>query len=324
MTAPKFCTIDSVRTALLDPLGIPDPGPDVVAQATAEVYQLASEAYVREDPAARGRAERVLHLINSLHHFAPPVQAVPAVIWGVLSRALLDNAFRKYGGAAEMSPKEMAARLEAKVQEVGCQNHPLDDEMMDPKDNRPLTVWAKNWFGSTFGFSVQLTALSMHCPTDSRRIVLENMADEMRGTTHRDMRARFTEAIGLKYDAETALQDPDRLTESFALSNYRTAISSLSDCTRGLGAFFSIERNWPVECMKLVEGFRKRGMSEEAIEVFNLHATTDVEHSAEWLSILEASNLTPPQCAKVVDGAVAQLNVRRRMYDAMRSYLYGR
>jgi pyrroloquinoline quinone (PQQ) biosynthesis protein C len=326
MTHPWRVTLDELHEALTEPLGTVDPGKDALERAVADSIALAQAAYKQADPAARLFAERVLHVIQVRSHFAPPMQGVPAIYWNVLIRAKLATELRPpsdwpdlTAGIDRLETTELKRRLEDAVARFGCHNHDFLDDVADRSGDRALRIFAKNWYGSCQGFSHQLIQMVQRTTGAVRRSVSDNVADEFSGVGHDELRMRFIESVGFRYDAQVAATDPERVVESYALMSYRTGICVIQDTMFALGSFYTTEANWPLECKRMLVGLRGRGCTDHDLEYWSEHAHADEDHAAEWLEVLLEAARTPALRERVLTGALAQLHLRRRMYDSMRA-----
>ena len=297
-----------------------DPSPAAIAGAVEDALELARRAYVAGEPDAMRALEHLLYRIHVRASFGAPVEPVLAATWSVLIRAGLRTWLGLYDGPSEVEPAAMRPLLEAAVHEHGAFNHPLLARY-DEDGERGYGVFVKNWFGSCHGFSQQLTALAQRSQGKAKMIVLENLDDEFDGETHDTLRTRFIASLGHRFDAMGALEDPDRVVESFALLNFRTALCALPDPAYALGSFYTTEANWPPECQRHLAINRRRGLDERALAYWTTHATADTDHAEAWIAALEGAYRDPVSCGRVVRGGVAQLKLRRRMYDAMMNHI---
>src|SRR5262249_38383962 len=97
----------------------------------------------------------------------------------------------------------------------------------------------------------------------------------------------------------------------------RTGVCLLNNPLFALGGFYTIEANWPPECKRMLVGLRKRCHKEHDLEYWVTHAHADEHHAAEWLGVLLDVATTTRARAEVLTGALAQLHLRRQMYDTM-------
>lgn len=295
--------------------------PEAVAAAATAAADLAARSYLQGDGEARWQAEHAIYYLNIDSHFAPPADPVAGVVWTTLMQAKLADLRRELGGEAagrEYTTAEMKAALEAAVARWGAFNHPVLPEI-EKKGLPAYRIWAKNWFGSCFGFSLQLASLIQRTTGAAKKAVLENLNDEFDDTvTHDVLRVRFYESLGLRYSSEEAVVDPDWVLGSTELLNLRTGLCNLPDPMPALGCFYTVEANWPPEC-KIHHAMNKgRGVDDHTLEYWTTHAFADEHHSAEWLEVLIDSARTGAQRTAAVEGAVVQLKLRWRMYDQIR------
>ncbi len=317
-------TLPQLSSFFEEPIGLSNPHADVVSQAVTDAYALARAAFEQSDPAARLFAERAMHVIQTRSHFAPPMHAIPAAYWNVLIRHKLASELKVpgdwahlVGDAEELTRDELSRRLQVAVQDFGCHNHPMIDLIGSEQGNRALLVFAKNWYGSCQGFASQLVQLVQRTSGRVRQSVAENVEDEFAGVSHDELRQRFIESIGFAYDSGSATTDADRVPESYAIMSYRTGVCLINNTLYALGSFYTTEANWPLECVRMLTALRRRGCSEHDLEYWTTHAHADEDHAAEWLEVLIEATTTPSQRREVLTAALAQLHLRRRMYDSM-------
>ena len=132
------------------------------------------------------------------------------------------------------------------------------------------------------------------------------------------------QGVGTRFDPDRAPEDPEVLTETLSLINWRAAASALSDPCLGLGLFYSIEANWRFECKRHLAALRAFGVADEYLASLVIHVERDENHAEEWLAMVRRSVTNPQDRAVVVRGLSVEFAVRREMYDAIRRYLYGR
>lgn len=296
---------------------------DAVAVAATASAELARRAYAQGDRDARRQAESMIYFLNIDSYFAPPVDPVAGVVWTTLMQSKLAELRRDFGGdlgSAEFTDAEMQSQLEAAVTRWGAFNHPLLDDLQRSRSLPAYCIWAKNWFGSCFGFSLQLGSLVQRTTGETRRAVIDNLNDEFNDeATHDSLRIRFYESLGLHPSPEEAVADPDWVLDSTELLNLRTGLCNLNDPMPALGCFYGVEANWPAECRRHHAMNTDRGLDARTLEYWSTHAFADEHHSEEWLGAIKSLAQTGAQRAAVVEGAVIQLRLRWRMYDAIRA-----
>ena len=322
-----WCTLESVRSLTAKGLEAPEPPAGAVAEAHAGAQRLAHDAWVSQSPSAQALAERILYAIHIDSGFAAPIAQPVGVIWQTLIREQLRFAFA-LGPVAPFDPKELPKRMEKAIEELGAWNHPLLDEMMREPAGTMFGVWSKNWYGSTHGYTFQMTSIaqrlapesdiSAYTPTVFKNLS-DELADEFTKTAHHVLRYRVLTRAGVSYDVPTGVDNPDMVTEAFGLSNFRSGVAALADPMYALGNVYGIEANWVLETPKLAGRLREKGFDEKSIESYSVHATLDVGHAKEWLDMIAGIPLTPAKAARILNGAISGLAMRRRMYDAVRA-----
>jgi hypothetical protein len=157
-----------------------------------------------------------------------------------------------------------------------------------------------------------------------------NLGDELGADAepHVVLRARTLQNFGVTYDADdagvlgqgTAFEDPDVLTEAFALSNARTAFSQAPDAAFSLGCFYTIEACFPAVCRRIVALLRRRGITDDALYYWALHGEADEQHSAAWLEAIRQAEFGDDVHARIAQGALSHLGVRHALFQALESH----
>ena len=313
--------VSLLRTRIRAAWGNVPADPEALAAATAAARDLARRAYVEDERAARWNAESIIYNLNLESCFAPPAEPLAATVWTLLMQAKLAALRREFAGdgdGQDLSADQMEARLRAAVERWGAYNHPLLDQLRGSRSLEAYRVWAKNWFGSCYGFSLQLASLVQRTTGAAKKAVLENLNDEFDdAVTHDTLRIRFYESLGLRHSPELALDDPDWVLDSTELLNLRTGLCSLADPMPALGCFYGVEANWPPECRLHHAMNKARGLDDHTVEYWTTHAFADEGHAEEWLEVVKSTCRTGAQRSAAVEGAVVQLRLRWRMYDAI-------
>ena len=321
-SASDACTVAAIVGSLLEPATAGSPGPEQLEAAVRDAHALSVAAYQRNEANAVRRAEELLHAVHVNNGFFPPTGGTASIVWGILMRAKLAFALAPHLRQRSVSVEEMRTTLMQAVQKADEVDHTFIDEAIAHPGLRGLIIYSKNWFGSTHGFPSQLASLSQRCRGEVRQIVLGNLMEEFKGVEHDELRARFVRSIGLDFDPARAAEDADVAVECLSLLNYRSGVSMLRNPAFSLGSFYTIEAVFPPVCRRLLYGLRKRGFAEESIETFRLHVEVDENHAAEWMEMLESSELDGEDRAMAVAGGLAQLDIRHQMYDATRRMLH--
>ena len=218
--------------------------------------------------------------------------------------------------------EDLQALLREAVIKTDREDHTWIDEILEesPYDHN-FVVYTKNWFITAYGFCHQLISLAQHTNVKVERVVLSNVSDELQGTDHATQRSRFFKSIcGRPFDSLQALEDPDTLTEAFALSNYRTGVCALPVPSYALGSFYSVEVAYVPSCERLLRGLNKHAFGDQDIlDYVSGHGVLDSQHSEEWVDAIRAADLTEQDYECVTAGALAQLELRHRWFEAMRA-----
>jgi pyrroloquinoline quinone (PQQ) biosynthesis protein C len=291
---------------------------EAIAEASEASEVLAARAYRGRDLEARRQAETIIYFLNLDSCFAPPLRPAPAVVWTTLMQAKLSQLREEYVAdvSGDLGVDEMTERLESAVNQWGAFNHPVLGVLENSGAVEPYRVWAKNWFGSCYGFSQQLASLVQRTTGEVKKTVLENLNDEFDdAVTHDTLRVRFYESLGLGHSPEEAIYDPDWVPGSTELLNLRTGLCNLESPLWALGCFYTVEANWPPECRRHHAMNKARGLDEHTLEYWTTHAFADEHHSEEWLDAVKSLCQTGQERAAVIEGALIQLRLRWRMYD---------
>jgi pyrroloquinoline quinone (PQQ) biosynthesis protein C len=324
MTGTTYCDIAYLRGCFAEGLWGPRAGEDAALGAVREAHDLGRRAYERSIPRDAATAERLLYFIHRNNAFAPPVAAIPAVIWGILVQTKLDNLLPP-SPTRELTLEEMVDELQRGVKEGGTHIHPLLDDLARDESLRGYKVFLKNWYGMASGFNEFLASVAQRATRAMKREIHDNLSDEIfDDTPHIDLRARVLEGAGTRFDELRAVDDPDIATEAFALINWRAAASALPNPCLALGLFYSIEANWQYEARRHYAALKALGVPDASLTSLSHHIERDEDHAGGWLEMIKTAVSSPRGPGLVVSGRSAEFAVRRRMYDAIRRYLYER
>lgn len=324
MSSLPFCSVAALKN---DFEGTPWkhlPDKEGIVGAAREACELGRRAYDTAIPSDAASAERLLYFIHRNSAFAPPVPAVAATIWAILVQAKFEKLLPE-APPSELDAEEMAAKLEEGVLQGGTHTHPLLDDLASDTTLRGYRVFLKNWYAMASGFTEFLVAVAQRATPQMQRGIVENLSDEIfEDVPHIDLRARVLEGAGTHFDAVSASEDPDIVTETFSLINWRAATSALPSPYLALGLFYCIEANWRLECRRHHAALRALGVPEVHLTSFALHSDRDEDHAGEWLRMVKETVEDPRDRGIVVRGLSVELDVRHKMYDAIRRCLYDR
>lgn len=133
--------------------------------------------------------------------------------------------------------------------------------------------------------------------------------------SHPALYRRFLRALGLEprdWDAVAPLPE----TKAFVTRHIE--LTSLRHYLVGLGAV-GPGHEWaiPVMFACLVDGLRRSGVAEEALDYFTLHIAQDLEHARLLRAALARSADDPANQARILEGARASLETRARFWDGL-------
>jgi hypothetical protein len=322
MASTLFCDVATLRDGFA---GAPwKADREAVLGAAREAWELGHGAYAASNASDTAIAERLLYVIHRHSAFGPPVAAVAAIVWANLIQAKLGLLLPPVAPRG-LEEEEMVAELERGVADDGTHAHALLKELAADRTLRGYRVFLKNWYGMASGFTEFLVSVAQRATPAMRGGIVENLSEEIFDETpHIDLRARVLAGVGTRFDADSAPEDPEVLTETFSLINWRAAASALPDPCLALGLFYSIEANWRLECEKHLAALRGLGVADDHLTSFVIHVDKDEDHAAEWLAMIRRAVTSPRDRGAVVRGLTVEFAVRRAMYDALRSYLYAR
>jgi hypothetical protein len=309
------------RLRAADPLRHDEVPEDAVERAFRDAHRLAKRAYGEGDRAALRQAERTLYVIHTANRFAPPMEGVACAVWNVLVRHKLNAVVRPHLSRG-YSSQDMRDVIDAQVAIAQQLDHVVFDEIARANPSRGFLIYAKNWEAHVYGFSQHLISLAQRSTGRMQKMVAQMIVEELLPPVdHDNLRARLMQGLGLDVSTLDRLDDPDVVFESQSVMNYRTAVTLIPNPYVALGSFYSIEAAFPDACRRMLAGLRPLGLDEATLEYLTLHGEVDVHHSSDWIEALQASPLDAYERACVVAGALAQLEERHAMFQAIRAQL---
>jgi pyrroloquinoline-quinone synthase len=175
-------------------------------------------------------------------------------------------------------------------------------------------------------FTAYLEALHKSVPDpevrDWIRRILEDEYAHPRSfdRSHSALYRKFLRALGLtEEDWDQAAAVPE--TQAFITRHIE--LTSLRHYLVGLGAV-GPGHEWAIPTMfaSLVEGLRKVGVEEKALEYFTLHIAQDLEHGRLLRLALARYAETPEDQARILEGTRASLEARARFWDGLHRALF--
>ena len=133
--------------------------------------------------------------------------------------------------------------------------------------------------------------------------------------SHSALYRRFLRALGL---TEEDWERADALPETRGFIERHRALTALRNPIVGLGAV-GPGHEWAIPTMfaYLVDGLRKSGVEEDALEYFTLHVAQDIEHGKLMHAALARYADTSENQARIHDGALTSLDARARFWEGL-------
>jgi pyrroloquinoline-quinone synthase len=170
-----------------------------------------------------------------------------------------------------------------------------------------LRHYSRQYFAHVSAFPTYLSEMHCRC-TDlkSRQIIAANLADEeATSPTHPELWLDF--AAGLGVDRESVLCAEVGSAMNDLIDTYR----SVAGMDTGLAAagLYCYEKQIPAVAGAKIAGLEANyGLTDPTtLRYFRVHESADVEHAAQWESMLNASAPDPSEAAKVADEVLSAL-----------------
>jgi pyrroloquinoline-quinone synthase len=225
-----------------------------------------------------------------------------------------------------LSPQEFRTALEKAMEGRQAKDASFSRAWASGKLQRHhFARWAENHYAYVGPFADYLAYIYGNAPdhaTDAKDFLLQNMyEEELSDDRHTDLLIRFAEACGTTADA---VKD----------------MSNITPMTRGLQGWcyaLAMRENWVVATAALVVGLESQvpsiyrrqypvlidpegyGFTEEEVEFFDLHITSDEVHGERGYQIVLKYADTPElqqRCIEVVrDGADMRFAYTKALYD---------
>ena len=170
-----------------------------------------------------------------------------------------------------------------------------------------LRFYARQYFAHVRAFPTYLKEMHDRCDNlEYRRFIASNLADEeATPPTHADLWLDFASGIGAGHD-------------SVERANIGPRVTALVDTFKGLmenktaeavAALYCYEKQIPEVAEAKIRGLQDHyGIADgETLRYFRVHQSADLEHAAQWATILEREKLAPTRVADVADSALNAL-----------------
>ena len=190
-----------------------------------------------------------------------------------------------------MTDVRVSTAIDAMVEAQAMLSHPFYQAWTEgrlPLDT--LRAYARQYFHHVEAFPRAVSAVHSACPDrDGRRMLAENLAEEEGVECGKQDHATLwlIFACGLGED-EASVRAQQLNPETAALIDTFRRLSRRSYAA-GLGALYAYESQFPGVATAKIEGLVDRyGIADEdTLRFFRVHATADVEHSAECRALLD-------------------------------------
>lgn len=138
--------------------------------------------------------------------------------------------------------------------------------------------------------------------------------------SHSALYRTFLRALGL---TDEDWDRAEALPETRAFIHHHIELTSLRHYLVGLGAV-GPGHEWAIPRMftYLVDGLRKVGVEEKALEYFTLHIAQDLEHARLLRLALVRYAEAPENQGRILEGSRASLDARARFWDGLHRALF--
>jgi pyrroloquinoline quinone (PQQ) biosynthesis protein C len=234
-----------------------------------------------------------------------------------LMRAKL-QADMKSAPTSGISVKEFMEGFRAAVTQAETDSN-LVEEIGNAKDRENMVRYVKNYLAMTGGFTHQLFSIAKVATGRLKSVLIHNIGDEYTdGKEHRELRYVWPRQLGVEIVPTEAVLDPEYLTETFSVQNFRTGVSLLPNPLIGTGMFYSLEGLFPDLATRLGIALKQIGIEEKYLEHLKIHETADVEHINDGLEAICETVKEGQQLQQVLNGAVLHVEMRHKMMEAVR------
>lgn len=182
-----------------------------------------------------------------------------------------------------------------------------------------LRFYSQQYFAHVKAFPTYLSEMHSRCENlDHRKIIARNLADEEAGTpTHPELWLAFAEGIGASRESVSTANIGPRMR---ALTTTYKALAQM-ETGMAAAALYCYEKQIPAVAEAKILGLKTHYeiAKPETLEYFRVHQEADVEHAAEWITILEREALTPVKATFAADMALNALWAALDEIDETRS-----
>ena len=228
-----------------------------------------------------------------------------------------------WSGEAPTDVDGFIAWFEALKQVGPGQDDPLFPWLAEEATLEDFRYFLRQEAAGEAGFEDLVAMTQVKVPASAKLELANNYWDEMgRGNPkgmHGPMLTALTEELGLAPEIETTVW------ESLALANAMTAMAANRRYAwHSIGALGVVEQTAPGRSRAVADGLRRLGISGKARRYFELHATLDVRHSADWNAKVIAPLVAedPRRATAMAEGALIRLQAGARCFERYRAELW--
>jgi pyrroloquinoline-quinone synthase len=170
-----------------------------------------------------------------------------------------------------------------------------------------LRHYSRQYFAHVRAFPAYLSEMHSRCEDlASRHTIAANLADEEATLpTHPDLWLDFASGLGVDRESVLGAAAGPRMT---ALVDAYRSVARLNTGLAAAG-LYCYEKQIPSVSAAKIEGLRSNyGIDDDnTLRYFRVHETADVEHAAQWESLIERHGVDPAQAAEVADRVLGAL-----------------
>jgi len=164
-----------------------------------------------------------------------------------------------------------------------------------------LRSYSRQYFAQVRAFPTYLSEMHSRCENlDSRAVIARNLADEeANAPTHPELWLDFATGLGESREAVLNHQAGPRFTE---------LVNTFKDLARqetgvAAAALYCYEKQIPAVSNTKIAGLKANYgiQSDYTLRYFSVHEAADVEHAAEWETLLQRHPISAEQAQEVAD-----------------------
>jgi pyrroloquinoline-quinone synthase len=171
-----------------------------------------------------------------------------------------------------------------------------------------LRAYSRQYFAHVRAFPAYLSEMHSRCEDlDARRTIAANLADEeATSPTHPELWLDFAAGLGESRDA--VMNQPTG-------PKFQTLVDTFRSLAReGTGvaaaALYCYEKQIPAVSATKIQGLKDNYgiLSDDTLRYFSVHESADVEHAAQWETLIERHAISAEKAEQVADQVLDALN----------------